>query len=180
MAKLTYLAICSLDGFVEDERGSFDWAAPGEEVHAFVNDIERKVGIYLYGRRMYETMVWWETGEHVGVYRDYADIWRGVEKIVFSRTLQSVSTEKTRLERRFDPAAIKRLKETSASDLSIGGATIAGRAIAAGLVDECHLLLHPVLVGGGKRALPPDVRVRLELREEHRFPDGVVYLRYGL
>jgi dihydrofolate reductase len=180
MAKLIYLAICSLDGFVEDERGNFDWAAPEEEVHAFVNDLERKVGIYLYGRRMYETMVWWEKGEHEGVYRDYADIWRGAEKIVFSRTLQSVSSEKTRLERQFDPAAIKRLKETSASDLSIGGATIAGRAIAAGLVDECHLLLNPVLVGGGKRALPPDVRVRLELREEHRFPDGVVYLRYGL
>ena len=180
MAKLIYLAICSLDGFVEDERVNFDWSAPGEEVHAFVNDIERKVGIYLYGRRMYETMVWWEKGEHEGVYRDYADIWRAAEKIVFSRTLQSVSSEKTRLERQFDPAAIKRLKETSASDLSIGGATIAGRAIAAGLVDECHLLLNPVLVGGGKRALPPDVRVRLELREEHRFPDGVVYLRYGL
>ncbi len=180
MAKLIYLAICSLDGFVEDESGNFDWAAPGEEVHAFVNDIERKVGIYLYGRRMYETMVWWETGEHAGVYRDYADIWRGAEKIVFSGTLESVSSEKTHLERQFDPAAIKRLKETSASDLSIGGATIAGRAIAAGLIDECHLLLHPVLVGGGKRALPPDVRVRLELREEHRFPDGVVYLRYGL
>ena len=180
MANLTYLAIASLDGYIEDERGNFDWAAPDEEVHGFVNDIERPVGIHLYGRRMYETMVWWETGDHEAVYRDYAEIWRAAEKVVYSRTLRTVSSERTRIEGEFDAAAIKQLKESSRSDISIGGAEIAGQAIAEGLVDECHLFLGPVLVGGGKRALPVGVQTELELLDERRFRNGVVYLHYRL
>jgi dihydrofolate reductase len=181
MASLIYSAIASLDGFVEDEQGKFDWAAPDEEVHAFVNDLERPVGTYLYGRRMYETMVYWETDDDQGaVARDYAEIWRAAEKVVFSRTLQRVSTERTRIEREFDPSAIKRLKDRSRSDITIGGAELAGQAIAEGLVDECHLFLGPVLVGGGKRALPADVHVELELMDERHFRNGVVFLRYRL
>jgi dihydrofolate reductase len=178
MASLSYLAIASLDGYVEDEHGKFEWAAPDEDVHAFVNDLERTVGIHLYGRRMYETMAWWETGEHAGVYGDYAEIWRAADKVVFSRTLQTASSERTRIEHDFDAAAIRRLKDGSRSDISIGGAELAGQAIAAGLVDECHLLLQPVLVGGGKRALPAGVNARLELLDERRFRSGVTYLRY--
>ncbi len=180
MPGLSYLAIASLDGYVEDERGTFDWAAPDEEVHAFVNDIVRPAGAHLYGRRMYETMVWWETGDHVGVYRDFAEIWRAAEKVVYSRTLQSVSSGRTRIEREFDAAEVRRMKESSPSELSIGGAELAGQAMAEGLVDECHLFLGPVLVGGGKRALPAGVRAELELVDEHRFPSGVMYLRYRL
>ena len=146
MAILIYVAIASLDGYVEDEQGKFDWAAPDEEVHAFVNDLERPVGTYLYGRRMYETMAYWETDDNrPPVYRDYAEIWRAAEKVVYSRTLQEVSSERTRIEREFDGAAIKRLKESSRSDIAIGGAELAGQAIAEGLVDECHLFLGPVL-----------------------------------
>ena len=179
MASLTYLAIASLDGYVEDDQGKFDWAAPDEEVHAFVNDLERPVGTHLYGRRMYETMVYWETDDdQEAVAKDYAEIWRAAEKVVYSRTLQTVSSERTRIERDFDAAAIRRLKETSPSDITIGGAELAGQAIAAGLVDECHLLLQPVLVGGGKRALPAGVNARLELLDERRFRSGVTYLRY--
>lgn len=180
MASLIYLAIGSLDGYVEDEQGKFDWAAPDEEVHAFVNDLERTVGTYLYGRRMYETMVWWETGDHAAVYRDYAEIWRAAEKVVYSRTLQTVSSERTRIEREFDTAAIKRLKESSRSDIAIGGAELAGQAITEGLVDECQLFLGPVLVGGGKRALPAGVHAELELLDERRFRSGFVYLHYRL
>ena len=180
MASLIYLAIASLDGYVEDEQGKFDWAAPDEDVHEFVNDLDRPVGTHLYGRRMYETMVWWETGDHAGVYRDYAEIWRAAEKVVYSRTLQTVSSDRTRIEREFDAEAIKRLKESSRSDIAIGGAELAGRAIAEGLVDECQLFLGPVLVGGGKRALPAGVHAELELLDERRFRSGVVYLRYRL
>ena len=180
MASLIYMAIGSLDGYVEDEQGKFDWAAPDEEVHAFVNDLERPVGTYLYGRRMYETMVYWETiGQDQGaVAWDYSEVWRAAEKVVYSRTLQTVSSERTRIEREFDAAAIKRLKESSRSDIAIGGAELAGQAIAEGLVDECHLLLGPVVVGGGKRALPAGVHADLELLDERRFRNGVVYLRY--
>lgn len=181
MAMLIYSAIASLDGYVEDEQGTFDWAAPDEEVHAFVNDLERPVGTYLYGRRMYETMAYWETdGDEGAVSRDYAAIWRAAEKVVFSRTLQTVSSARTRIERKFDAAAITRLKESSPSDVSIGGAELGGRAIAEGLVDECRLFLGPVLVGGGKRVLPPGVHTELELLDERRFRSGVVYLRYRL
>jgi dihydrofolate reductase len=176
MARLIYSAIASLDGYVEDEQGKFDWAAPDEEVHAFVNDLERPVGTHLYGRRMYETMVYWETGGD----QDFAEIWRAAEKVVYSRTLQTVSSERTQIEREFDAAAIKRLKESSRSDIAIGGAELAGQAIAEGLVDECQLFLGPVLVGGGKRALPAGVHAELELLDERRFRNGVVYLHYRL
>jgi len=183
VAKLIYSAIASLDGYVEDKQGNFEWAAPDEEVHAFVNDLERPVGTYLYGRRMYETMVFWETVSTSGqaaVARDFAAIWRAADKIVYSRALQAPSSERTRIVRDFDPAAIRRLKESSAHDLTIGGAELAGEAIAAGLVDEFHLFLGPIMVGGGKHVLPDDVRVQLELLTERRFRSGVVHLRYAL
>ena len=179
MASLIYSAIASLDGYVEDEQGRFDWAAPDEEVHAFANDLERSVGTHLYGRRMYETMVYWETDDdEAPAAREYAEIWRAAEKVVYSRTLPTVSSERTRIEREFDAAAVKRLKESSRSDISIGGAELAGQAIAEGLVDECHLFLAPVLVGGGKRALPAGVHAELELLNERRFRSGAVYLHY--
>ncbi len=181
MAKLIYSAIASLDGFVEDEQGGFAWAKPDHEVHAFVNDLERPIGTYLYGRRMYETMVYWETeGDADAVARDYASIWRAAEKVVYSRTLQAPSSAKTRVEPGFDPEAIRLLKETSQQDLTVGGAELAGQAIAAGLVDECHLFVVPVLVGGGKRALPDRVRADLELVDERSFQGGVVHLHYRL
>jgi dihydrofolate reductase len=181
MASLIYSAIGSLDGYVEDEHGKFDWAAPDEEVHAFVNDLERPVGTHLYGRRMYETMVYWETDDdQAAVTRDFAESWRAADKVVYSRTLRTVSSQRTRIEREFDAAAIRRLKENSRSDITIGGAELAGQAIAEGLVDECHLFLAPVLVGGGKRALPAGVHAKLELLDERRFRSGVVYLHYRL
>ena len=184
MAKLIYSAIASLDGYVEDKQGKFDWAAPDDEVFAFVNDLERPIGTYLYGRRMYETMVFWETvstsSDQPAVTRDYTDIWRAAEKIVYSRTLEAPSSERTRIERDFDPAAIRRLKESSARDITVGGAELAGEAMTAGLVDEWHLFLVPVIVGGGKRALPDDVHAQLELLDERRFRSGVVHLRHGL
>jgi dihydrofolate reductase len=182
MAELIYSAIASLDEYVEDERGKFDWATPDDEVHAFVNDLERPVGTYLYGRRMYETMVFWESvdtgGDQAVALRDFAHIWRGAEKIVYSRTLRTASSAKTRIERDFDPAAIRQLKEATDRDITIGGAELASQAIAQGLVDQCHLFLSPILVGGGKRALPDGVRTRLELVDERRFASGVVYLGY--
>lgn len=181
MARLIYSAIASLDGYVEDESGTFDWAAPDAEVHAFVNDLERPIATYLYGRRMYETMVYWETDDdQAPEARDYAEIWRAAEKVVYSRTLEGVSSEKTRLEREFDVGAIRALKERATADLSIGGAELAGQAIAEGLVDEVLLFLCPVVVGGGKPALPHGVKVGLDLVEERRFGNGVVYLRYRL
>jgi dihydrofolate reductase len=184
MAKLIYSAIASLDGYVEDKNGKFDWAAPDDEVHAFVNDLERPIGTHLYGRRMYETMVFWETfstsADQSAVARDFAEIWRAAEKIVYSRTLQTLSSERTRVERDFDAPAVRRLKQSSAHDITIGGAELAGEAIAAGLVDELHLFLCPIVVGGGKRALPDGVRAQLELLTEHRFRSGVVHLCYGL
>ncbi|RAG80388.1 deaminase [Streptacidiphilus pinicola] len=182
MARLIYTAIASLDGYVEDETGGFGWAAPDEEVHAFVNDLERPVGTYLYGRRMYDTMVYWETaGLAAGdsaVSRDYAELWRAAQKVVYSRTLDGVTSARTRIERDFDPAAVRRLKAGASSDLSIGGSELAGRALAAGLVDEVRLLLHPISVGGGKPALPRGLRLPLELVGERRFGSGVVQLHY--
>jgi len=182
MPKLIYSAIGSLDGYVEDASGKFEWAAPDEEVHAFVNELERPIGTYLYGRRMYETMVFWETvdpdGDWPAVAREFAAIWQAAEKIVYSRTLETTSSARTRIERELDPYAIERMKQSSGSDIGIGGAELAGQAIAAGLVDELQLLLVPVLVGGGKRALPNDVRARLEMLDERRFQSGAVFLRY--
>jgi dihydrofolate reductase len=177
---LIYSAIASLDGYVEDEHGKFDWAEPDEAVHAFVNDLERPVGTYLYGRRMYETMVVWETVLDGPPYvRDYADVWRAADKVVYSRSLEDVSSARTRIEREFDPDQVRRLKEMAPADITVGGAALAGQAIAAGLVDEYRLFLVPVLVGGGKRAFPDGVHLELELRETRRFESGVVYLRYG-
>jgi dihydrofolate reductase len=184
MAKLIYSAIASLDEYVEDAQGKIDWGEPDDELHAFINDHERPIGTYLYGRRMYETMLAWETvstsGDQATVTRDFAEIWRAAEKIVYSRTLQTPSSERTRIERDFDPAAVRQLKASSARDITVGGAELAGEAIAAGLVDECHLYLVPILLGGGKRALPDNVRARLGLLAERRFPSGVVHLHYAL
>jgi dihydrofolate reductase len=182
VAKLIYSASTSLDGYIEDAHGAFDWAAPDEELHAFVNDHERVAGTYLYGRRMYETMVVWETmrtGEdQSAVVRDYAQIWRAAEKIVFSSTLESVASERTRIERSADPATIAALKSASERDLTIGGPGLAAGATRAGLVDEIHLFVHPIIVGAGKPALPSDARVGLELIDERRFASGVVHLHY--
>jgi dihydrofolate reductase len=181
LVRLIYSAITSLDLYVEDERGEFDWAAPDDEVFAFVTELERPIGTYLYGRRMYDTMAYWEAaGDDSPATQDFADVWSAADKIVYSRTLESPSSARTRIEREFDPAAIRQLKEASASDITIGGAELAGEALAAGLVDECQLFLVPTLVGGGKPALPDGVRVQLELLDERRFRSGVVYLRYGL
>jgi dihydrofolate reductase len=184
MAKLVYAAIASLDLYVEDERGDFSWSAPDEEVHAFVNDLERPIGTYLYGRRMYETMVYWENppadaGSNA-VTRAFTEIWQAAEKIVYSRTLESPSSARTRIEREFDPAAIAALKKSADRDISIGGAQLAGVALAAGLVDEIHLLLVPVVIGGGKRVLPEGVSLRLDLLGERRFQDGFVHLHYAV
>jgi dihydrofolate reductase len=183
MAKLVYSAIISLDGYVGDERGKFDWAAPDDDVHAFVNELERSVGTYLYGRRMYETMVFWESLPALSTQepsiREYAEIWQSADKIVYSKTLDAVSSAKTRIEREFDPGAVRELKTMATSDVSVGGAELAAQAIEAGLVDEYHLFLVPVIVGGGKRALPENgVRVSLELLDERRFEGGTIYLHY--
>ena len=181
MAILTYTALASLDGYVADADGSFDWAAPDEEVHAVVNDLERSSGTLLLGRRMYEVLVAWETMDTVdepAVIKDYADIWRAADKIVYSRSLEMASSARTRIDRTFDPDAIEQMKATSARDLSIGGPDLAAQAFRAGLVDEVHLFLSPIIVGGGTQALPDEVRVRLELQDMRRFGNGVVHLQY--
>jgi dihydrofolate reductase len=179
VAKLVYSAIASLDGYVADAEGNFDWAAPDEEVHAFVNDLEREIGTYLCGRRLYEVMVVWETlqSDHP-VMRDYAEIWRSADKVVYSRTLDAPSSERTRIEREFDPETVRQMKSEARRDISVGGAELAAQAIRARLVDECHLFLSPVIVGGGKRALPDNARVELELMDERRFGNGVVHVHY--
>jgi dihydrofolate reductase len=183
MAKLIYSAITSLDGFVEDADGRFDWAAPDDEVHAFVNDLERQVGTYLYGRRMYETMVFWESppglAERPPAVQEYAEIWQAADKIVYSKTLSKVASARTRIEPELDPEAVRRLKASAGHDLSIGGAELAARAIEAGLVDELQLFVVPVLVGAGKAALPDGIRRELDLLDERRFGNGTLYLRYG-
>ncbi len=181
MAKLVYTAITSLDGYIEDESGKFDWAEPDEEVHAFVNELTRPVGTHLYGRRMYETMVVWETLPLAGqptFVRDFAEIWRAADKIVYSTTLDEVTSSRTRIERDFDPGAVRALKAEAERDLTIGGPDLAASAFEAGLVDELHLFVNPVVVGGGKQALPDGVRLPLALVDEHRFNSGVVHLHY--
>jgi dihydrofolate reductase len=182
LAKLIYSVIASLDGYIEDKAGKFDWAAPDEEVHRFVNERERPIGTYLYGRRMYDTMRFWETEEaranqppHV---QDYASIWRAADKVVYSRTLDTVSSARTRIERDFDPGAVRRMKAATERDISVGGAELTTIAFKARLVDELQLFLHPIIVGGGKRALPLDVRLELDLLDQRRFANGVVYLHY--
>jgi dihydrofolate reductase len=179
MAKLVFSAIASLDGYVADEQGKWDWSMPDREVHQFVNDLERPIGTYLYGRRMYEVLSAWETIESdEPAMSDYAQIWRGADKVVYSRTLDAVTTERTRLEREFEPAAVAQLKASATSDLSVGGPELAAVALGAGLVDEIHLLLSPVAVGGGNPALPPGLRIDLELLGERRFQNGVVHVHY--
>ena len=179
MARLIYTSLASLDGYIADAKGNFDWAEPDEEVHAFVNDIDRSVGTYLLGRRMYEVLAVWDTiqDDHPAI-ADFAAIWRSIDKIVYSSTLQSVSTARTRLERTFDPDAVAAMKASADRDLSIGGPTLAARAIAAGLVDVWNLFLSPVVVGGGTSAFPAGSSVELTLEEERRFSNGTVYLRY--
>jgi dihydrofolate reductase len=182
VAELIYSAITSLDGYVADEEGNFDWAAPDDEVHAFVNDLERPIGTYLYGRRMYEVMRYWETAHTVAdqpsTVRDYAELWRAADKVVYSKTLQEATTARTRIERDFDPQAIREMKATADRDLSVGGPGLAARAIEAGLVDEFIRFVAPIVVGGGTRWLPEGVRIELELGDERRFGGGVVFLRY--
>ena len=181
MGRLQYTTICSLDGYIADADGGYDWAVPDTEVHAFVNDLERPIGTYLYGRRTYETMAVWQTiggPEHPAVENDYADIWRAADKVVYSTTLDAVGTPRTRLERALDPEAVRQLKAASASDLGIGGAGLAAHLLRAGLVDDVHHLVHPVVVGGGTRALPDGVRLELELVDERRFAGGVVHLHH--
>ncbi|HXP18646.1 MAG TPA: dihydrofolate reductase family protein [Streptosporangiaceae bacterium] len=184
MAKLVYSAIMSLDGYTADGNGSFDWSAPDSEVHTFINDLERGFGTYLYGRRMYETMVYWETFDAVEdqppCVRDYAWIWRAAAKVVYSRTLGVVSSARTRIERAFDPGAVLRMKETAGHDMSVGGADLASQAIAAGLVDEMHLFLTPVTVGAGTPALPGHFHSSPELLRVDRFAGGVVHLQYRI
>jgi dihydrofolate reductase len=181
-ARLIYSAIASLDGYIADADGHFDWSAPDEEVHAFVNDLERPVGTYLLGRRMYEVLTYWETvptDDAAPVIRDFAGLWRAADKIVYSRTLDAVATARTRIERSFDVEAVRRLKASSEHDLSVGGPTLAAAALRAGLVDEVQLFLNPIVVGGGLAALPSEWRAGLELQDEHRFTNGVVFLRYS-
>ncbi|QMV44770.1 dihydrofolate reductase family protein [Cohnella cholangitidis] len=182
MAKLIYPVNVSLDGYIEDERGNIEWSISDDETYAFWTDFQRTIGTYLYGRRMYVSMAYWETANASGDLpeekREFEQIWRAAEKIVYSRTLQTVSSAKTRIERGFDPDAIRRLKESSGADITIGGSEFAGRAMSAGLIDECHLLLNPIVLGGGKRAFPDNLSMRLELLGERRFRSGVVHLHY--
>jgi dihydrofolate reductase len=183
MAKLVYSAIASLDGYVADESGGFGWSVPDEEVHAFVNDLERPVGTYLYGRRMYEAMKVWEADEILegqpAVMRNYAEIWRAAEKIVYSQTLEAVTTSRTRLKGRFDPETVRELKQAE-RDISIGGPELAAQALAASLVDELHLFLVPVAVGGGKAALAIHDHVNLALLDHRSFANGTIYLHYRI
>jgi dihydrofolate reductase len=182
MAKLIYSAIMSLDGYIEDKHGNFDWAMPDEEMHQFINDLERSAGTYLYGRRMYETMMVWETDASFAadspITLDFAEIWQAVDKIVYSRTLKAVATARTRIERDFDPEVIRQLKATTDRDILIGGPALAAHALRAGLVDELHLFLAPIIVGEGKQFFPNNVRLELELLAKRRFGNGMIYLRY--
>ena len=182
MAKLIYSPITSLDGYVADKDGNFDWAEPDEDVHSFVNDLERPVGTHLYGRRMYDVMVYWETAHTLAdqpdFIQDFARIWQAADKIVYSKTLETVSSARTRIERDFDPEAVRQLKESAGRDITVGGPELAAQAIEAGLVDEYHLFLAPIVVGGGKQSLPDNVRLTLELVDERRFGNGTVHLRY--
>ena len=181
MAQLIYSAIMSLDGYTADRSGNFDWSAPDEEVHGFINDLERDVGTYLFGRRMYEVMSVWETmgtPEDPQVIQDYARMWDAADKVVYSASMGSVTTARTRLERQFLPRAVQDLKDSTDKDISIGGPTLAAHALKAGLVDEYQLFITPVAVGGGLRFLPDGLEARLDLLEERRFGNGVVYLRY--
>jgi dihydrofolate reductase len=182
MGKLIYSAIMSLDGYVADRDGNFDWAVPDDEVHTFINDLERPVGTYLYGRRMYEVMLGWETArtraDQPPVMGDFAEIWQAADKIVYSKTLQTVSSARTRLERDFDPEAVRQMKARAGRDMTVGGPHLAAQAFRSGLVEECHLFVAPVVVGGGKQSLPDNVRLNFQLLDERRFGNGMIYLSY--
>lgn len=184
MGRLVYTAICSLDGLVADEQGDFGWSAPDEEVHRFVNDLERSTGTYLLGRRTYEVLTFWDTAPGAdtepGAMGDFADVWRAADKVVYSRSLEDVAAPRTRIERSFEPAAVRAMKDGAAADLGIGGPSLAAHAFAAGLVDDVHLFLSPILVGGGLRALPDGVRSDLELASQRVFGNGVVHLHYAV
>ena len=184
MAKLIYSTQSSLDGYINDDQGNFDWAAPDEEVHTFFNELERPVGTYLYGRRMYEVMRYWQDPDEQEVpadhIRDYAEIWQGADKVVYSRTLDAAPTPRTRIESEFDPAAVREMKDSADADLSVGGPHLAAEALRAGLVDELHQVLYPVIVGGGTAWLPGGLRLNLELLDERRFAGGAVHLHYAI
>ncbi len=182
MAKLIYSGITSLDGYTADRDGNFDWSAPDEEVHTFINNLERPIGTYLLGRRMYQIMTFWEAVPNLQdeplCIQDFAAIWEAADKVVFSKTLDAASSARTRIESDFDPEMVRRLKERAEADISVGGPELAGHAIRAGLVDEYQRFITPHVVGGGTRFLPDEVALRLQLVDEHRFANGVVYLRY--
>jgi len=182
MGKLICTALTSLDGYIADEHGEFDWAAPDSDVHSFINDLERPIGTYLYGRRLYETMVFWETApaqpNQSPPVLDYAKLWQAADKIVYSTTLETASSARTRIERTFDPSAVRAIKDAADRDLSIGGPALAAHAFRAGLVDEVRLFVSPLTVGGGNPFHPHRLRLNLQLLDERRFDNGVVYLRY--
>ena len=182
MSNLLYITNVSLDGYIEDEHGSMDWTEPDDEYFAFITDLVRPLGTWLYGRRLYESMAVWETDASLAAqseaYADFASTWQATDKVVHSTTLSAAPTARTRIERTFDPDAIRDLKQSATADLAVGGAELAAQAFAAGLVDECHLFVHPALVGGGKPGLPAGIRIGLELVEERAFTSGVVYLRH--
>ena len=181
---LLYVTNVSLDGYIEDENGSFDWTEPDDELFAFITDLVRPVGTYLYGRRMYDTMALWETDPALAAQSElmagFANVWQAADKVVYSTTLDATSTARTRLEHNFDPASVRDMKALATGDLTVGGAHLAAYAFQAGLVDECHLFIRPVLVGGGKPALPSGTRAELELLDDRRLGNGVVYLRYRI
>jgi dihydrofolate reductase len=184
VAKLIYITNVSVDGYIEDPRGSFDWTEPSDEVFSFITDLVRPVGTWLYGRRLYETMAVWETEPSLAadseLSADFATVWQAADKIVYSTTLPGVSTTNTRLERRFDADAVRDLKVSATSDLTVGGAALAAHAFNTGLVDECQLFVHPVVVGAGKPAFSGDASIHLQLQEERQFASGIVYLRYAI
>jgi dihydrofolate reductase len=184
MATLIYLTNVSLDGYIADANGSFDWTEPDDELFAFITDLVRPVGTHLYGRRLYETMAVWETDPALGasspLMADFADAWQDADKVVYSTSLDAVSTDRTRLERSFDPDSVRALKASATGDLIVGGAQLAGHAFTAGLVDECQLIIRPVVVGGGKPALPRGTRIDLELLDHRRVGNGVMFVRYGV
>jgi dihydrofolate reductase len=182
MAKVIYSGIMSLDGYVADQAGKFDWGVPDTEVHTAINDLTRSVGTFLLGRRMYEVLVAWESmdvADQPTVIKDFARIWRAANKVVYSRTLETAPSVNTRIERIFHPDEVRRMKATAERDISVGGPNLAAHAITAGLVDEYHLFVNPIVVGGGTSYLPNDTRVGLELLDERRFSNGVVLLRYA-
>jgi dihydrofolate reductase len=182
VAKLIYSAIMSVDGYIEDDTGKFEWAVPGENAHAFINDLMRPIGIYLHGRRMYEVMAAWETDAGLAtqssIQADFARIWQAADKVVFSRTLDSPLTTRTSIERTFDPEKVRQMKAAAESDLSIGGSELAAETFKYDLIDECHLFLAPISVGRGKRSLPSNPHLVLELADQRQFPDGMMHLHY--